>query len=262
MILLDQSLPPGALCGLEPEILADNLPADGLWWRGAEDQFAIDPKTKAITAWHPVLGNADLRPTNPNQGNGQTGAAGDFYGLQCREGIHCGLVANGVVGDSQTVSLAIRYLPLPGSDPRTVLTLNMGGATTKKPGENYLFLSESDGTITIKDDAGLAELTLHAGPPEIPRTVLVSLEGRDLSACRLGGEVSRTQAPAPILSVAANLFLGCRNQRPKLLKTLGDSLISDVWVFPGRSLLNAITAEDRATLAALRRYTDWGEPLT
>ena len=258
MIDLDTPLPPGALCTPPPAYLAKLLPEGTQWWRGATDQFETDPKTRAITAWRPALGPQTLHPTEPNDGNGLIGALGDLEGLQCRDSVHCGLTADAVIPDAQTWSLAVRYLPLPQEDPRTIVTVNMGGAVRKTPGENYLFVSETEEVLTVKDDAGTIELTLPAPPPDADRTVILSVDGPRLSVTTLAGVAETCTGPGPILSGAANLFVGCRNQRPRLQKTLGSALISDIWVLPGRAILGAADAETRHILSALRRYLTWG----
>lgn len=258
MLELDHDLPPGALCDRAADALhaaLADLPA--LWWHGDEAAFATDPKTRAIAAWRPRMGRPDAVPTAPNTGNALIGDAGDLTGLQCRAGVHSGLVADAAVDDAATATLALRYLPPHDDAALTLLTLNTGGAARKSDGENYLFLSESDGILTVKDDAGLVELTLPLPAPDQPRMVIVSLAGDRLAATVQGGASVTAMARAPVLSGAASLFFGCRNHRPGLLKTLGGALIADVWAFPGRALLLSDLPEDTATLTALNRYALW-----
>ncbi len=133
-----------------------------LWWTGAD--LTAD-RTGAVTAWPDRLTARVARPTTPNTGNGLISEAGDLAGLQCRDGLHCGLVAEDVAQDAATVTLAARYLPPYGEDAKTILTFNTGGGAKKSASENYLFLSETDGSLTVKDDKGLIDLTLPAPPP-------------------------------------------------------------------------------------------------
>jgi hypothetical protein len=84
-----------------------------------------------------------------------------------------------------------------------------------------------------------------------PHLAIVGLDGDRVTL------VSRRGAPPPprsasVLDGPASLFIAARNQRPKLLKTLGAALILDVWLWPGRSGLSA-----RAEMMALRRYHLW-----
>jgi hypothetical protein len=257
MLDLPDALPPGALCDGGADLLAETLAEAGaLWWAGSG---LIADATGAVTAWPPILGTGTAAPTIPNTGNGLIGAAGDLSGLQCRDGMHCGLVAEDVAVSSGTVSFAARYLPPFGEDAKTVLTFNTGGRARKSASENYLFLSEAEGLLTVKDDNGLVEATLLAPPTDTPRLVLVSLAEDRLAVEILTGLHTEVQARAPVLSGPANLFIGCRNQRPGLTKTLGGALIADVWLWPGRALLLSDAAPDRGALMALRRFWLWAE---
>lgn len=229
-----------------------------LWWDGSR---IVADKAGAVTGWADRTHGVIARPTTPNTGNGLSGATGDLAGLQCRDGLHCGLVAEGLAPDAATASFAARYLPGWGEEAKTILTFNTGGGTKKSAGENYLYLSEAERQVTVKDDKGLVEITLPAPEPEATRLVLVSLMRDRLAVAVLGGAEAEARAKAQVLSGAGNLFFGCRNQRPGLTKTLGAALIADVWFWPGRALLQAEGAEERAALLALRRFHLWAEAL-
>lgn len=257
MLDLPQRLPPGALCDADADLLAEALAGGGaLWWAG--DDLRTDA-TGAVTLWTDRLGGHAARPTDPNTGNGLTGAAADLAGLLCRDGLHCGLVAEGVAFEAGTATLAARYLPPYGADAKTIATFNTGGGTRKSPTGNYLFLSEAEGVVTVKDDKGLVEAALPAPPPDQPRLVIASLAGAHLAVEILSGPRAEVQARAPVLSGPARLFIGCRNQRPGLTRTLGGALIADVWLWPGRALLLSGEATDRAALMALRRFWLWAD---
>lgn len=259
MIALSENLPPGVLCDGGADILSEALVGSGaLWWDGAR---IVTDRAGAVTDWTDRIRGVRARPTAPNTGNGLSGAAGDLAGLQCREGLHCGMVAEDVAPDAATASFAARYLPGWGEEAKTILTFNTGGGTRKSAVENYLYLSEAEGRVTVKDDKGLVEITLPAPEPEATRLVLVSLMRDRLAVAVLGGPEAEERARAQVLSGAGNLFFGCRNQRPGLTKTLGAALIADVWFWPGRALLQAEAAEERAALVALRRFHLWAEAL-
>jgi hypothetical protein len=212
-----------------------------------------------VTGWRATPKAALALPTLPNTGNGQIGEAGDLIGLLCRDGLHCGLVAQDVAPDAGSITLAARYLPPWGAEAKTILTLNTGGGAKKLEGENYIYLSEAEGRITVKDDAGLIEAHLPAPSQDAPRLVLVTLMGARLSVAILGGPEITATAPGPVLSGMGHLFIGCRNQRPGLTKTLGGALIADIWLWPGRALLGSDRAEDRASRLALERFWLWTE---
>lgn len=257
MLELQDNLPPGTLCDAGADLLAEALADAGApWWTGAG---LTTDKTGAVTLWTDRIGGTLARPTAPNTGNGLTGAAGDLTGLQCRDGMHCGMWAEGVAPDAATVTLAARYLPPWGEDAKTILTFNTGGGARKSPSDNYLFLSEAEGTLTVKDDKGLIELTLPAPGGDQPRLILVTLARDRLAVAVMGGASAEAQARAPVLTGPGNLFIGCRNQRSGLTKTLGGALIADVWLWPGRALLLSDAAADRAAVMALRRFHLWSE---
>ncbi len=257
MLELPDRLPPGALCDGTVGLLTESLAEAGaLWWHGPD--LSTDA-TGAVTLWPDRIAGRTARPTAPNTGNGLTGSAGDLDGLQCRDGLHCGMVAETVAPDATTTSFAARYLPPWGEEAKTILTLNTGGGAKKTPDENYLFLSEAEGLLTVKDDKGLVDLTLPAPAPDLTRLVLVSLDRDRLAVEIMGGPQATAQARAPVLSGPGALFIGCRNHRPGLTKTLGGALIGDVWLWPGRALLLSDAPADRAALKALRRFLLWSD---
>ena len=257
MLELSDRLPPGALCDAGETLLAEALAEAGAyWWAGAD--LRTDA-TGAVTLWPDRSAGNTARPTDPSTGNGLAGAAGDLSGLQCRDGLHCGMVAEGVAQDAATATFAARYLPPWGEDAKTILTFNTGGGAKKSPSENYLFLSEAEGILTVKDDKGLIDLTLPAPAPDLTRIVLVSLARDRLAVEIMGGPQAQAQARAPVLSGPGALFIGCRNHRPGLTKTLGGALIGDVWLWPGRALLLSDAPEDAAALRALRRFVLWAD---
>ncbi|QXT40835.1 hypothetical protein [Gymnodinialimonas ceratoperidinii] len=249
MLELDANLPPGALCAATPEpLLAALGPAH--WWHGAEPYLDQDTTTGAVTRWRTCNDGPAARPTDPNDGNGQTGTVDDLYGLQCRPGVHCGVVGENAAPDAATATVAIRYYTPPGAEARTLFALNAEEAG------NYLFLSEAEGMLTAKDDAGHGEATLTCPAEDAPRLAIVSLFG-DRLALSLGPARADAKAATGILSGAANLYIGCRNQRPRLLKTLGSALILDVWLFPGRALLHSDAPADIRARKALQRHHLW-----
>ncbi len=251
MLDLDAALPPGALCEAHPDAVAAAL-GEAYWWHGREDAMDTDPATGAITRWTPHGTGPAAIPTEPNKGLGQSAEIGGLFGLQCRAGTHCGMVAEGVTKAARTATMAIRFYTPPGDEARTLLTLNAA------EGGNYLFLSEAAETLTVKDDNDLIEVDLPCPATETPRLLIVSLHGDQL-AVSLDGTRRKAQARAPVLTGPASLFIGCRNHRPKLFKTLGAALILDVWLFPGRALLMSDGAADTTSLAALARHHLWAE---
>lgn len=249
MLEIDASLPPGALCAAGPG--AVKTPLKGAhWWHGAEAQMEQDPATGAVSMWRTYDGGPPAEPTEPNTGNGQIGEVDDLFGLQCRAGTHCGMVSEDATPDAATATIALRFYTPPGEDARTLWALNAARA------DNYVFLSETAGVLTAKDDSDRASVELPCPPRDAPRMAIVSVQG-DRLALALGPNRVDLQAKEGILSGPASLYIGCRNQRPRLLKTLGSALILDVWLFPGRALLHSDTPADKNALAALKRHHLW-----
>lgn len=249
MLDLDTNLPPGALCDAHPDAVKAAV-SGAQWWHGAEAQMEQDPATGAVSLWRAYDGGPPCEPTEPNTGNGQIGEVDNLFGLQCRAGIHCGVVAEDAAPDATTATIAVRFYTPPGEDARTLFALNAERAG------NYLFLSETAGVLTAKDDSDRASVELPCPPRDAPRMAIVSLQG-DRLALSLGPNRVDIQAKVGVLSGPASLFIGCRNHRPRLLKTIGSALILDVWLFPNRALLHSDTPADAKALAALRRHHLW-----
>jgi hypothetical protein len=254
MLEVPADLPPGALCDGAEAILADDL-ADGggLWWAGAGLTAARDG---SVTAWAPRIGTRNAMPTPPAAGNGTIGEAGGLRGLRCRAGLHCGLTVAEAAPEARRATLGVRYLAAPGDDTKTLLTLNATDAA--QPGEkNYLFLSETGGRVLAQDNLGQVTLTadLPTGAADL-RMLLVGVGPAGLCLEILGQAPVRTPAPDPLLNGPAQLFIGCRNARKGLTKTLGAALITDVWLWPDRDLW----VEAPRTLCALRRFHLWTTP--
>jgi hypothetical protein len=248
-IELSEPVPAAALCTAPAATLGADLAGSGaLWWHGG------DLAQSTPLSWPTRDGSLPAIPTDPNAGNGARLRTGAGAGLQCRAGTHCGFVAPDAAPEASTATLALRWATPHGEEARTLLTLNTGGAARKAEGENYLFLSETEGILSAKDDAGLvaAELPCTGAGPHLTVASLAT----DTLALFLDGEETRARAGAPVLQGTASLFIAARNQRPKLFKTLGSALILDVWLWPGRALL---LEDDPGILNALRRYHLWAE---
>ncbi|AHM04407.1 hypothetical protein roselon_02056 [Roseibacterium elongatum DSM 19469] len=259
---LDTPLPGGALCNDPAGAFAPILEeSGGHWWHGQEDRFQIDRANGAISAWTPEAGDLVAYPTPPSEGHGQIGHAGDLTGLQCRDQTHCGVGVDGALRDAGTLTAAIRWYAPPGAEPRTLMTVNTAVHAKGNSG-NYLFLSADGATLTLKDDANSATVSVPLPKADAPQTALLSLGGRHLALQVLGGARDEAQAGAPILSGTASLFIGCRDQRPRLLKKLGAALILDTWLWPGRALLQSDAPEDRRLVTELARYRLWSEDET
>jgi len=253
MLELDADLPCGARLNGALEVLTDRLhPAGAHWYHGATGDVTRDGKTDAITAWTPRAGTISAVPTAPNEQNSLLSEAGDLTGLQCRPGKHCGQVVTAITDDASRWSMAVIYLPPTGDDARTLLTLN----TTAHGGGNYLFLSESGGVLTAKDDGNGVEVSVTPAATDAPRLITLSLSGDRLAMQTDHGPLAMAQG-RPGMTGTGDLFIGCRSHRPGLRQTLGAALIMDVMFWPGLSLLTPETGAERDQAMALASHMLW-----
>jgi hypothetical protein len=127
-----------------------------------------------------------------------------------------------------------------------------------KDGDNILFLNEADGVMVAKDRSGGIEVECEAPENDGGRAlVLMSLEPSRLRL-RLGqGPVMETRGSVEGLEGEAELFIGCRNHRSGLQKTLGDLEISDVIFWPSGAVLAAPGMAETGQFAAVAEFWRW-----
>jgi hypothetical protein len=184
--------------------------------------------------------------TAPNDG----GSGFDAGAFVFKTGAHCGFTLAGAVPKVGPFTAAVIF-ESPDDDARSLFALNTGASN------NMIFLSEADGLLFAKDRAGSVEVSLPAPVRSAARRlVIVSFTGRELHLW--AGGVMATGAGRPEgLDAPADLFIGCRSNRPGLQKTLGASRIYDVMFWPTRALLGAQDAADVAALKCLHSYYRW-----
>lgn len=252
MLELPQTLPPGALLNRDALHLAGAVAeTGGLWFAAWQDRLSPDgagPDTP-LDGWHSTDGTATLRPTEPNAGNSRFSAAGPRPGLVMRDGVHCGLWRAGATRTSRRFSAVVLF-SAPEGEARTLLSLSTGQE------HNLLFLTEAEGQLSLHDRATGAGMDIALpGRSTAPRLVIFSYDGRDL-ALQGAGRTVRVTADLPGLDRPGDFFVGCRSNRRGLLKTLGRSLIHDVFFWPDRAILTeAPGATDLPALIA--RYQLW-----
>lgn len=257
-IEIDAELPAAALINGPSHRLEDTIRhADGLWLHGDDGRFDCDAEG-AVTAWRPRVGHVSAVPTQPNTGNTRLDRFGDASGLQTRQGIHCGFVAENVAQDVRAFSMAVIYRPDPVEKPRTLLTLNPrpGGGGTHSGG--YLFVSDLDDGLTVKDTGEALSITAPADPaPRAAHLLVVTVAGNALAVQHNGGPLHQVTGLPPRLDGEADLFIGARSHRNGLQKTLGQALYLDVFFWPTSRLLLPATDDDISQRAALMQYYHW-----
>lgn len=258
VIEFDAELPAAALIDGPAYQLEDAIGrADGIWLQGSYDQFDCDAGG-AVTAWRPRVGHLRAVPTQPNTGNARITRFGDAFGLQTSQGIHCGLVVEGVAQDVRTFSMAVIYRPDPIEKPRTLLTINPRSGEGGTHSGGYLFLSDLDDGLTVKDTGEALSITAPTDPrPNAVHLLVVTVSGNTLAVQHNGGLLHQVTGLPPHLEGEADLFIGARSHRNGLKKTLGQALYLDVFFWRGSRLLLPVTDSDMSQMAALTQYYRW-----
>ncbi|MFV0493380.1 MAG: hypothetical protein ACK5M4_16325 [Pseudorhodobacter sp.] len=256
MIRIDHDLPDGALIGgSEAELARRIATAEGIWLHGVPDNFELDGEV--VTGWRSADGQCRAVPTDPNDGNGRLAyGSGGKAGMTCRTGLHCGMVLKAVSQRTDVFSVAALVHLHPEEQARTIFTINSGSGSGRS--NPYLFVSDDGNSFTIKDTSEALILSV----PALPRTneaqlVAITLDGDRLSFRQGGGEVYSVTGTPPDLPGPVSLFIGARSQRPGLQKTLGQSVIADVFFWPGLRLLTPQHPAETEMDMALRRYVLW-----
>ncbi|MGB1234112.1 MAG: hypothetical protein ACPG5U_00095 [Planktomarina sp.] len=248
MLQVEASLPTGAVLGQLRPALADVIhPAGAIWLQGQADRFMQEGGH--VTDWYsngPTAVQAE-----PNIGN--TALSGTA--LQLIPERHCGFTIPHITGNAAQFTMAILYS---GDDPRTLLTLNTSTPKSAPDVSNYLFLSHTDDTITVKDTHDGISLTAPAQPTSGKRLAIVTLSGHELALTQGLSDPVTIKGSTIGFDAPADLFIGCRSHRKGLLKTLGNAQIHDVIFWPNHTLLLPRTATDVAQYTALKQFYLWG----
>ena len=255
MIRVEDDLPDAVLLdGCAADLAVSVAAAGGMWLHGGAGHVRLNP-AGVILGWQTTDGAAEAVPTKPNEGHGAWVETDTGCGLQCRTGVHCGLVLPAVLDRLERFSMAVLYRADPGVEARTLLTVNGEGDGGSAP---YLFLADYGDSYLVKDTSeGLSLTALKTPNVQGLRCVLVTLDRGRIALQDSGGPVQLGEGIPPALPMPASLFIGARSHRGGLQKTLGESVIEDVLIWPGMSLLLPQTAEDEAQRLKLARYYLW-----
>jgi hypothetical protein len=251
VLTLSQTLPYACLVGGEGAALgAEVAGLGGMWYTAHPDDVLVNGDE--ISGWRPRAGQGELRPSQPNQGNGQYSL--DPPGFVLRTGVHCGYTLPAALATGECFTAAVIY-DAPQEDIRTLFAVHTGAEG------DMIFLSHSDGQILAKNRAGnlSAQVPLPVPQPGGARRLanwrlaIVAYTGRSLHLWA-GGAQAQAVGAAAGMHAPADFFVGCRSNRAGLAKTLGAGLIRDVLLWPGLALL---TERAESDLAPLFRYFRW-----
>lgn len=254
MFELNTSLPAGALISRSREGLRRTLSgSSAIWLEGDETRFELG-KNNVISKW--TAGAHQAAPTTPNTGNGRFVQQDGRSGLGCVAQQNCGFVVNRITENASRFTMAVIYRDREEHPPQTLLTLNT--ATAEGAGKGYMFLSDDGSNYTAKDTGGALEIVTPRTPSlSGSRMVVVTLSGDKLAIASELGPVTVTKGADPDMRKPADLFIGCRSHRKGLKKTLGASLIQEVFFWPDHTLLLPRGELDSEQYTALKRYYLW-----
>jgi hypothetical protein len=249
MLVLDKTLPQGALIGGSNEALIASLGrAGGRWFLADADALECGDDL-AITGWRSQTPGDMAVPAEPNRGHSFYSAAPPLAGLKFVAERNCGFVVGGITADASRFSVAVRYAgPLGGM--RTLVTMNMAAR------KNYLFLMETDGQINFKSQDNTGGVAMAAAGDPGPRWVIAGYSTGTYFVAEPGGPVHLAKAQKSDIGGAGDLFIGCRSHRTGLVKTLGEGVIAEVLYWPV-NILDASDPDARDQRAAFETHALW-----
>jgi len=254
MIDLKTPVPDGVLLGGSEAPLLSHMQAEGgVWFKGRKDDFETEDidGAKVPTAWHSVTGDKIARPAQPNTGLGRLVDQGSSMALSFHKGKNGGFTVPGIADTALNYSVAVVFR----SPTRNAKTIVSVGTET---GENFFFVNEVDGQIDAKDRSNGIGLQFDRPALTLRSSLLVLSVSPKRIRVKLGldpmhearGSLTKFDAPA-------ELFIGCRNHRTGLAKTLGDHSISDVMYIPDRHILSPEGKAHAPLLSFLEDYWRW-----
>ena len=190
-----------------------------------------DTDPRRIVGWTARAGDAEALPTAPNTAGTLFEVDNRGAALRFEAGEHGGLILSGQIPDAGCTSFGILFRTTQ-QDAETLLTL------MPEHQKDYLYLAGRNAEIKAEQDKG--PLALAQGlEQKSGASVLVicgvsngqvSLKVNDLPA--ISGALAGGEFAGP-----ADLFIGCRGQRPGLRRKLGSFLLTDVLLWPGHDCL-------------------------
>lgn len=258
---VDLELPEAALLkrdgGAQSSAPAARAPSDcgAIWYRGQAGAMAYDSAGR-IQSWMSEAGETAY-PVRPNQGGGGVHPSG---GMAFETGINGGFVLEDALPQTGAFTCAVRF-ESPGGEARTLVTIN------PKDQDNYLFLSEKNGEITWQGQKGMGMVECPGQRGAVWALASFSHGQLCLTVAAEGVPFppalsARADGPglAESLSGPSDLFIGCRSHRKGILKTLGQSRIHDVLLWPDLSCLTPDGLPHDDLLAACRHAETQGAP--
>lgn len=252
MLFLNTRVPPTLIL---PEPVSDlhaHLTAQNAHWFRAEPDYLVanmSDKHGSVDALLSCTSPRRAAQTNSNSNNTFFGPGSDDPGLVFKAELHCGYMVPDIVPDARNWSAAVRFAA-PDGEARTLLTLNTDAL------ENYVFLQQTTGEVLFKDRQNTLECHGEiSASTAMPNVYAVGFSDDQLWLKMNDGPILMSPKNAKMdLSGALTLFIGCRNNKGRLHKKLGQFLLHDVVVWPD---LNVLDPAQKATQRALENPTLW-----
>lgn len=248
MLLLKQTVPDSVLLDRPMNELAEVLQKQSAHWFHVSPE-AVSQTESGIEWIQSLTSKSCAKPATPNEGNSVYAPAENPSALAFQKGINCGFALPYSDDLGASYSFAIRFTA-PDSNARTLLTLNPQDV------DNYLFLNQADGMVIFKDQKTTVEIETHKNMA--PDQVCLLVGGQSGGALFLRvdtGPILCSPGSADLqMKPPGHLFIGCRNNRGGLKKTLGSFAMRDVIFWPDRNILETQHSE---TLNALDEYCMW-----
>lgn len=255
MLKISTSLPSTAIFGAEAERLKNVLvDHNASWFRALSDHIEIETDEDVspwVSTWRSSTTDVVATPTRPNKKNGRFDTTSPVPAMRFQAETHCGYSADKIAKSAERFSIAILYKS-ENRDARTVFSIS------GKTQNNILFVNENSGRLTLLDRAGTLKLETDAPPLSHRYALLVVSYAAGKLRMQLNNEpMQETLGHIPDLEGTAELFIGCRNHRSGLAKTLGTSRISDVIYWPDRMLLGPVGEDMPPDLTLLHDFWRW-----
>jgi hypothetical protein len=248
------NLPKTSLLGNEEASLYRLMREHEFHWFRAEANFISfteGPAGKFVSSWDSLSGDMVAKPSAPNIQSGQFASGSPWGEMVFQAEKNCGYSVNPIAPTAERFSVAVIYRSR-NCDGRTLCSIS------GKSHDNFIFANEFKGKLSIVDRAGTIALNFQSvDTMHRPSLLVFSFDAGCMRATLNGGAVKEALGDVPSMGGIAELFIGCRNHRKKLAKTLGDLWISDLIYWPGKAIVPAEREQMTAEISAVNEFWRW-----
>ncbi|KPU83469.1 hypothetical protein JI58_08750 [Marinosulfonomonas sp. PRT-SC04] len=239
---IENVLPEHVILPPIPPGFTDRFDETGAVWMCAEPSLLLENDDPEISPdWQARCGGVTAVSAKPNTGHTQTAIVAGISGLGFHARVNSGYCIPEAMFRNGPFSLALIYAPLPENEPRSLVTINPANF------DNYVFLSERDGVVELTDQQASFSLQQPVSPDCEGFRLVIFSRTEDGYTLAIDGNppVHGTSVPespnedGPLLDTSGlcDLFIGCRSHRKGILKTLGEMVLADVFLWPDKDIL-------------------------